>query len=102
MNIIKNTIHNTIFVQKELANPWNIPTPTSYTEQFVKYSIAMNKNISNAIDNNSQLILKSLDALTETLKVFNQTIDTFTEFTSNAAKTWSSFYSTQGQRFLKQ
>ncbi|MGB6671977.1 MAG: hypothetical protein WBE34_06045 [Candidatus Nitrosopolaris sp.] len=46
--------------------------------------------------------MNSLDAITENFKTFSRTIDSFTEFNINAAKTWNSLYSAQQQQFLKQ
>lgn len=100
IHTIKNVIHNTILAQKQLASGWNIPV--AYTEEFVKESDEITKNILNAIDVNNEIAVKSLDAITENFKTFNRTIDSFTEFNINTAKTWNSIYSAQQQQFLKQ
>jgi hypothetical protein len=99
IHTIKNVIHNTILAQKQLASGWNFPVV--YTEEFVKESDEITKNILNAIDVNNEIAVKSLDAITENFKTFNRTIDSFTEFNINTAKTWNSIYSAQ-QQFLKQ
>ncbi len=99
-NMVKNIIHNATSGQKQFASGWNIPIP--YTEEFVKQSKEITKNIINAIGICNQLTIKSLDALTENSRIFNQTIDSVTEFSSSAAKMWNSFYSAQQQQFLKQ
>jgi hypothetical protein len=100
IHTIKNVIHNTILAQKQLASGWNLPLV--YTEQFVKESDEITKNIVNAIDVNNEMAVKSLDAITENFKTFNRTIDSFTEFNINTAKTWNSLYSAQQQQFQKQ
>ena len=100
IHTIKNVIHNTILAQKQLASGWNLPE--AYSEQFVKESDEITKNIVNAIDVNSEMAVKSLEAITENFKTFNRTIDSFTEFNINIAKTWNSLYSVQQQQFLKQ
>jgi hypothetical protein len=100
IHTIKNVIHNTILAQKQLASGWNFPV--AYTEEFVKESDEITKNILNAIDVNNEMAVKSLDAITENFKTFNRTIDSFTEFNINTAKTWNSLYSAQQQQFLKQ
>ena len=100
IHTIKNVIHNTILAQKQLASGWNFPLV--YTEEFVKESDEITKNILNAIDVNNEIAVKSLDAITENFKTFNRTIDSFTEFNINTAKTWNSIYSAQQQQFLKQ
>ena len=99
-NMVKNIIHNATSGQKQFASGWSIPIP--YTEEFVKQSKEITKNIINAIGICNQLTIKSLDALTENSRIFNQTIDSVTEFSSSAAKMWNSFYSAQQQQFLKQ
>ena len=98
--IVKNIIHKATSGQKQFASGWSIPIP--YTEEFVKQSKEITKNIINAIGIGNQLTIKSLDAVTEYSRIFNQTIDSVTEFSSNAAKMWNSFYSAQQQQFLKQ
>lgn len=97
-NMVKNIIHNVTTSQKQFASGWSIPIP--YTEEFVKQSKEITKNIINAIDICNQLTIKSLDAVTENSRIFNQTIDSITEFSSNVAKMWNSLYSAQ-QQFLK-
>src|SRR5712692_10880618 len=93
IHTIKNVIHNTILAQKQLASGWNLPV--AYTEQFVKESDEITNNIVNAIDVNNEMAVKSLEAITENFKTFNRTIDSFTEFNINIAKTWNSLYSAQ-------
>src|SRR6266852_2949596 len=92
------SIHNTILAQKQLTSGWNLQV--AYSEQFVKESDEITKNIVNAIDVNNEMTVKSLEAITENSKTFNRTIDSFTEFNINIAKTWNSLYSVQ-QQFLK-
>ena len=99
-NMVKNIIHNATSGQKQFASGWSIPIP--YTEEFVKQSKEITKHIINAIGISNQLTIKSLDAITENSRIFNQTIDSVTEFSSSAAKMWNSFYSAQQQQFLKQ
>ncbi|MGB7954624.1 MAG: hypothetical protein WCF23_11645 [Candidatus Nitrosopolaris sp.] len=42
------SVHNTILAQKQLASGWYLPE--AYSEQFVKESDEITKNIVNAID----------------------------------------------------
>jgi hypothetical protein len=100
IHTVKNVIRNTILAQKQLTSGWNLPVV--YSEQFVKESDEITKNMVNAIDVNNEVAVKSLDAITENFKTFNRTIDSFTEFNINAAKRWNSLYSAQQQQFLKQ
>ena len=96
IHTIKNVIHNTILAQKQLASGWNFPV--AYTEEFVKESDEITKNILNTIDVNNEMAVKSLDAITENFKTFNRTIDSFTEFNINITKTWNSLYNAQQQQ----
>jgi hypothetical protein len=98
-DMAKNIIHNATSSQKQFASGWSIPIP--YTEEFVKQSKEITKNLVNAIGICNQLTIKSLDAVTENSRIFNQTIDSVTEFSSSAAKMWNSFYNAQQQQFLK-
>jgi hypothetical protein len=98
-NTVKNTIHNTTSGQKQFASGWSIPIP--YTEEVVKQSKEITKNIINAIGISNQLATNSLDTIIENSRIFNQTIDSVTEFSSNVAKMWNSFCSAQQQQFLK-
>jgi hypothetical protein len=98
-NTVKNIIHNTTSGQKQFASGWSIPIP--YTEEVVKQSKEITKNIINAIGISNQLATNSLDTIIENSRIFNQTIDSVTEFSSNAAKMWNSFCSAQQQQFLK-
>ena len=96
IHTVKNVIRNTILAQKQLTSGWNLPV--AYSEQFVKESDEITKNMVNAIDVNNEVALKSLDAITENFKTFNRTIDSFTEFNINIAKTWNSLYNAQQQQ----
>ena len=96
IHTVKNVIRNTILAQKQLTSGWNLPV--AYSEQFVKESDEITKNIVNAIDVNNEMAVKSLEAITENFKTFNRTIDSFTEFNINIAKTWNSLYNAQQQQ----
>ena len=96
IHTVKNVIRNTILAQKQLTSGWNLPV--AYSEQFVKESDEITKNMVNAIDVNNEMAVKSLEAITENFKTFNRTIDSFTEFNINIAKTWNSLYNAQQQQ----
>jgi len=100
---VKNTIQNMVTAQKLFSTNGNVPIVTPpYTEEFVKQSNEITKNVINAIGICNQLTIESLNALTENSRIFNKTMDSVTEFSSNAAKMWNSFYNAQQQQFLKQ
>jgi hypothetical protein len=81
---VKDIIHNAILAQKRIASGWNVPEV--YTQEFVNQSNEITKNITSEIDVSNQLTVKSLDAIVENFRIFKQTINSFTEFTSNATK----------------
>lgn len=103
---IKNTIYTALSTQKHLAdiNPgtWNsAPSTNPFTEQFAKQSSEITNNTIRAVGINNQLTINALDATRENLKIYNKTIDAVTEFNTNAAKAWNSFFSTQQQQFFR-
>ena len=52
----------------------------------MKQSKEITKNVINAIGISNQLTIESLNALTENSRIFNKTIDSVTEFSSNAGE----------------
>lgn len=103
---IKNTIYTAFSAQKHLT-PSNQPswssTPSSvpFIEQYAKQSNEITNNTIRAVGINNQLTINALDAARENLKIYNKTIDAVTEFNTNAAKAWNSFFTTQQQQFFK-
>jgi hypothetical protein len=47
---------------------------------------------------NNQMVINAIDAARENLKIYNRTVDAITDFNNNAAKAWTSFFSTQQQQ----
>jgi hypothetical protein len=99
---IKNAIHTGFSAQKHLtdSNPgtWN---SAPFTEQFAKQSNEITNNTIRAVGINNQLTINALDATRENLKIYNRTIDAVTEFNTNAAKAWNSFFTTQQQQVFR-
>src|SRR5215467_8378957 len=96
----KNTIQNIGSVQKMLANNVNFPLVTpQYTDEFVKRSNEITGNMVNALRINNQLTVNAINAAAENFRTFNRTIDSVTEFNTNAAKAWNSFLTAQQQQF---
>jgi len=97
----KNTIQNMVTAQKLFATNGNVPIVTPpYTEEFVKQSNEITKNVIRAVDINNQLTISALHAAGENYRTFNRTVDSVTEFTTTAAKAWNSFLTAQQQQFL--
>ena len=76
-------------------------TTTPYTEQFTRQSNEMTNNAIRAVNINNQLTINTLDAARDNLKIYDRTIDSLTEFNTNVAKAWASFFSVQQQQFFK-
>lgn len=98
----KNMIQTAFAAQKQIAGTWNYPVATPYYEQFAKQSNEVTNNTIRAVGINNQLTINALDAARENLKIYNRTIDAVTEFNTNVAKAWTSFFSAQQQQFFRQ
>jgi hypothetical protein len=97
----KNIIQNAVSAQKQFTASMNIaPVDAPYSEQFAKQSGEITNNAIRAIGINNQLAINVLDAARENLKIYNRTIDTVTDFNSNIAKVWTSFFSAQQNQFF--
>ena len=100
---IKNLVQTAISSQKQIAENanWNIVTTSPYTEQLTKQSNEITNNAIRAVNINNQLTINTLDAARDNLKIYDRTIDSLTEFSTNVAKAWASFFSAQQQQFFK-
>jgi hypothetical protein len=102
---IKNIVQNTITSQKQVAENTNfnmVMTSMPYTEQFTRQSNEITNNAIRAVGINNQLTINALDAARDNLKIYDRTIDSITEFNTNVAKAWASFFSVQQEQFFKQ
>src|SRR5215467_4839836 len=96
----KNTIQNIVSVQRMFASNVNSPIVTpQYTNEFVKRSNEITDNLVNGLRINNQLTVNSINAAAENFRTSNRTIDSVTEFNTNAAKAWNSFVTSQQQQF---
>ena len=97
----KNTIQNMVSAQKLVASNWNFPIVTpQYTDEFVKRSNEITENTVSALRINNQLTVNAINAAAENFRTFNRTIDSVTEFNTNAAKAWNLFFTAQQQQLL--
>jgi hypothetical protein len=86
------------------SNPttWSqTPSTTPISEQLAKQSNEITNNTIRAVGINNQLTINALDAARENLKIYNRTIDAVTEFNTNAAKAWNSFFTAQQQQLFR-
>lgn len=96
----KNMIQNVASTQRQLGSGLNIPGAGQYSEQIAKQSTELTNNTIRAVGINNQLAINALDAARENLKIYNRTIDAVTDFNTNIAKAWESFFSAHQQNFF--
>ena len=97
----KNMIQTSFSAQKQLANTLNVPS-VPYGEVFTRQSNEVTNNLVRSVGINNQLTINALDAARENLKIYNRTVDTLTDFYTNMAKAWTTFYTQQQQQFAQQ
>ena len=97
----KNMIQTSFSAQKQLANTLNVPS-VPYGEVFTRQSNEVTNNLVRSVSINNQLTINALDAARENLKIYNRTVDTLTDFYTNMAKAWTTFYTQQQQQFAQQ
>jgi hypothetical protein len=96
----KNMIQNMASTQRQFSSGLNIPGAGQYSEQIAKQSTELTNNTIRAVGINNQLAINALDAARENLKIYNRTIDAVTDFSTNIAKAWGSFFSVQQQNLF--
>ena len=97
----KNMIQTTFSAQKQLANTLNVPS-VPYGEVFTRQSNEVTNNAIRSVGINNQLTINALDAARENLKIYNRTVDTMTDFYTNIARAWTTFFAQQQQQFTQQ
>jgi hypothetical protein len=97
----KNMIQTAFSAQKQFAGIWNVPS-MPYGEVFTRQSNEMTNNAIRSVGINNQLTINALDAARENLKIYNRTVDTLTDFSTNIAKAWTTFFVQQQQQFTRQ
>jgi hypothetical protein len=96
----KNLIQNVASTQRQFSSGLNIQGAGQYSEQLAKQSTELTNNTIRAVGINNQLAINALDAARENLKIYNRTIDAVTDFSTNIAKAWESFFSVQQQNLF--
>jgi hypothetical protein len=98
---IKNMIQTVFSAQRQFANTLNVPS-VPYGEVFTRQSNEVTNNTIRSVGINNQLTINALDAARENLKIYNRTVDTLTDFYTNIARAWATFYNQQQQQFAQQ
>ena len=97
----KNMIQTSLSTQKQLASILNVPS-VPYGEVFTRQSNEVTNNAIRSVGINNQLTINALDAARENLKIYNRTVDTLTDFNTNIARAWTTFFAQQQQQFTRQ
>ena len=97
----KNMIQTAFAAQKQYASTVNVPA-LPYGDLFTRQSNEMTNNAIRSVGINNQLTINALDAARENLKIYNRTVDAVTDFSTNVAKAWTSFFAQQTQQFTRQ
>ena len=97
----KNMIQTAFAAQKQYASTLNVPV-MPYGDLFTRQSNEMTNNAIRSVGINNQLTINALDAARENLKIYNRTVDAVTDFSTNVAKAWTSFFAQQTQQFTRQ
>jgi len=97
----KNMIQTAFAAQKQFASSLNVPA-VPYGDLFTRQSNEMTNNAIRSVGINNQLTINALDAARENLKIYNRTVDAVTDFSTNVAKAWTSFFAQQQAQFARQ
>ena len=97
----KNMIQTTLSAQKQLASILNVPS-VPYGEAFARQSNEVTNNAIRSVGINNQMTINAMDAARENLKIYNRTVDTLTDFSTNIAKAGTTFFAHQQQQFPRQ
>lgn len=97
----KNMIQTAFSAQKQFASIWNVPA-MPYGDLFTRQSNEMTNNAIRSVGINNQLTINALDAARENLKIYNRTVDAVTDFSTNVAKAWTTFFAQQQAQLTRQ
>jgi hypothetical protein len=97
---MKNVVHALFSSQKAIADITNVSAASApYVSQIVSQIDDATTITMKLISNNNQFTINMLDAARENLKIYNKTLDSFTEFNLNLIKTFSTMISSQTKSF---
>jgi hypothetical protein len=102
---VKSAVQNTLTAQKNLADASdlssNIPSTDQYGEQLRNQINEITNNIVRAVQTNNQVVVNSLDAARDNIRIYARISDAVLEFNSNIAKAWTSYFSAPQQQFFR-
>ena len=97
----KNNIQTGFANQKQILSALNIPQIPQVSELMAKQSTDLAANVASSIGIFNQLCLNALEAARENVKIYNLTVDTFTDYNNSLLKTWTGYWSIQQQQFYR-
>ena len=99
---VKSTVQNTLAAQKNIADArgfgLDLPFANQYIEQLSNQTNEIANNIVKTVQVNNQVVVNSLDAARDNIRIYTRTTDAILEFNSNLAKAWTSFFSIPPQQ----
>jgi hypothetical protein len=99
---VKSTVQNTLAAQKNIADArgfsLDLPFANQYIEQLSNQTNEIANNIVKTVQVNNQVVVNSLDAARDNIRIYTRTTDAILEFNSNLAKAWTSFFSIPSQQ----
>src|SRR5918993_562086 len=102
---VKSTVQNTLAAQKNIADArgfsLNLPFANQYLEQLSNQTNEIANNIVKTVQVNNQVVVNSLDAARDNIRIYTRTTDAILEFNSNLAKAWTSFFAIPQQQFFR-
>jgi hypothetical protein len=87
--------------ERQIAQNLSLPQNNQISELVARQSTEATNNFVRAIGTYNQLAINALDAARENAKIYNKSVDAVTEFGSNIAKTWTSYWAAQQQQFAR-
>ena len=102
---VKSAFQTTLTAQKNLVDASNlssnIPFTGQYGEQLRNQINEMTNNIVRVVQTNSQVVVNSLDAARDNIRIYARISDAVLEFNSDIAKAWTSYFSAPQQQFFR-
>jgi hypothetical protein len=87
--------------ERQIAQNLNLPQNHQISELVARQSTEATNNFVRAFGTYNQLAINAIDAARENTKIYNRSVDAVTEFASNIAKTWTSYWAAQQQQFTR-
>lgn len=97
----KNMVKTVFDTQKQIASGLNVSVPSQVSEQIMRESNELTNNFVRATGIYQQLVISALEAARENTKIYNKTVEAFTDYNTNILNAWTSFWAAQQQQFIR-